>query len=118
MKAIVSLLAGALALALSADVAASDFLADRHVEKYEVPCESCHDPKAPGVMKQKDDQDVCTDCHGDYGKLVKLTQPKDEAEGNPHAQHDGILPCTECHKGHKAGVNYCAECHTWEFKTP
>lgn len=118
MKFTLYLLIGICILVLSNPSRAAQFLADRHVESYKVSCEGCHDPKAPGVMKQKDDQDVCSQCHGDYDKLVKLTQPKNEAEGNPHAQHDGILPCTECHKGHKQGVNYCAECHTWDFKTP
>ena len=118
MKITLSILSGVFILAMSSSVLATQFLADRHVESYMVPCESCHDPKAPGVMKQKNDQDVCTECHGDYDKLVASTQPKNEAEGNPHAQHDGILPCTVCHKGHKTGKNYCAECHTWEFKTP
>lgn len=94
------------------------FLADRHVEKYHLTCASCHDPAKPTVLKQVNDRDICITCHGDYDKMYKLTMPKDEAEGNPHAQHDGVLPCTECHHGHKPGTNYCAECHTWEFKTP
>ncbi|MDY3114770.1 MAG: cytochrome c3 family protein [Sutterella sp.] len=29
----------------------------------------------------------------------------------PLAQHEGALPCTECYNGHKAGVNYCGQCH-------
>lgn len=99
-------------------LSAQPMLADRHVQQYKVSCEACHDPVAPTKMRQKNDQDVCIDCHGDYNKVVQLTQPADEAEGNPHSQHDGILPCTECHKGHQQGVNYCAECHTWEFKVP
>lgn len=109
----------ALILVLSSGIACSqEFLADRHVLGAKLDCSVCHDQSAPRVMKQKNDQDVCTECHGDYDKVIKQTQPKNEADGNPHAQHDGILPCTECHKGHKPGVNYCAECHTWEFKVP
>ena len=43
---------------------------------------------------------------------------KNSGQPNPHAQHDGALPCTECHKGHKASVNYCAQCHSFVYKVP
>ena len=106
-----------LLLGLSA-YAQEKFLADRHVERYKLACTSCHDPATPSELKQILGRDVCVSCHGDYDKVYKLTIPKNEAEGNPHAQHDGLLPCTECHHGHKPGTNYCSECHTWDFKTP
>lgn len=94
------------------------FLADRHVEEHKLACASCHDPAQPTELKQIKGREACVSCHGDYDKVYKLTIPRDDAEGNPHAQHDGVLPCTECHHGHKPGTNYCAECHTWEFTTP
>ena len=103
---------------LGAAYAQEKFLADRHVERYKLACTSCHDPATPSELKQILGRDVCVSCHGDYDKVYKLTIPKNEAEGNPHAQHDGLLPCTECHHGHKPGTNYCSECHTWDFKTP
>lgn len=34
---------------------------------------------------------------------------------NSLAQHEGALPCTECYKGHKAGVNHCGQCHRFVF---
>ena len=104
--------------ALAADPAPaggeSHFLADRHVQQYGLKCESCHAKDMK--VKQSGDYDVCVDCHGDYEKMIKKTEGKYQV--NPHAQHEGILPCTECHKGHKAGVNYCGQCHSYIYKVP
>lgn len=30
---------------------------------------------------------------------------------NPHAQIHGELACSDCHKAHRASVNYCSQCH-------
>ena len=106
----------ALPAAQAADVppaGQSQFLADRHAQKGFM-CESCHTPDMK--VKQSGDYDVCVDCHGDYEKMIQKTQGKYEV--NPHAQHEGILPCTECHKGHKEGVNYCGQCHSYIYKVP
>ena len=92
----------------------SQFLADRHVEKYGLKCESCHTKDMK--VKQSGDYDVCVDCHGDYEKMIKKTEGKYQV--NPHAQHEGVLPCTECHKGHKTGVNYCGQCHSYIYQVP
>ena len=59
----------------------SQFLADRHVEKYGLKCESCHTKDMK--VKQSGDYDVCVDCHGDYEKMIKKTEGKYEV--NPHA---------------------------------
>lgn len=90
------------------------FLADRHVEKYGLKCETCHDKDMK--VKQSGDYDVCVDCHGNYEKMIKKTEGKYQV--NPHAQHEGVLPCTECHKGHKTGVNYCGQCHSYIYQVP
>ena len=90
------------------------FLADRHVEKYGLKCETCHTKDMK--VKQSGDYDVCVDCHGDYEKMIKKTNGKYEV--NPHAQHEGVLPCAECHKGHKEGFNYCGQCHSYIYKVP
>lgn len=101
-----------------APMANAAFLADRHVSKG-MDCTICHVSSQDHAIKMNaNDEESCVECHGGYDKLVKLTAPKEEGAGNPHAQHDGNLPCTECHKGHKQGVNYCIECHSWEFKVP
>ncbi len=93
---------------------ANDFLADRHAKKG-FKCDTCH--TEGNKIKQAGDYDVCVTCHGDYEAMIKKTQnPKYEV--NPHAQHEGVLPCTECHKGHKQGVNYCGQCHSYVFKVP
>lgn len=112
------LLAAAAALVSVTVVHAADvkYLADRHVARG-VTCEMCHtkDMKVKPSTKYED-LDVCTDCHGDYAAMIKKTAGKYET--NPHGQHEGALPCTECHKGHKPGVNYCGGCHNFEFKVP
>lgn len=92
----------------------TQFLADRHVEKYGLKCESCHDKDMK--LKQAGDYDICVSCHGDYEAMIKKTDGKYQV--NPHAQHEGLLPCTECHKGHKEGVNYCGQCHSYVYKVP
>lgn len=89
------------------------FLADRHVAKG-MQCTACHD--ANQKLLKVGDNDICVKCHGDYPAMVKKTDGRFEV--NPHAQHDGLLPCTECHKGHKAGVNYCGQCHNYTYKVP
>lgn len=96
---------------------ASEFLADRHVSK-NIQCDSCHASAGEPRLKMVDNgqHEACVGCHGFYDKIVEKTAKPDEQ--NPHAQHDGNLPCTECHKGHKKGVNYCGQCHNFEFKVP
>lgn len=93
------------------------FLANRHIARG-MNCVSCHITQGNPKLKMVDNasHEVCVQCHGFYDKVVKLTEKKDEQ--NPHAQHDGNLPCSECHKGHKPSVNYCAQCHNFEFKVP
>lgn len=109
MKTLTNAILGA-ALIAAAD---GKFLADRHVERG-LKCESCHTPDMK--IKTSGDYDICVDCHGNYNAMIKKTEGRYET--NPHAQHEGALPCTECHKGHKAGVNYCGGCHNFEYKVP
>lgn len=89
-----------------------------HVAKG-LPCTSCHVKDGSAELKIDDQKhEACVGCHGWYDAVSKRTQPKNPEEVNPHSQHDGNLPCTECHKGHKPGVNYCGECHMYTFKVP
>lgn len=96
---------------------AANYLADRHMAKG-MTCTSCHEAKNSAKLKMIDagKHEICVQCHGFYDRLVEKTNTP--GEENPHAQHDGNLPCTECHKGHKKGVNYCAQCHNFEFNVP
>lgn len=93
-------------------------LAERHMAKG-MKCEVCHSDVTKGaIILDGKRHEICVSCHGWYDQLVKLTPPKTEEDQNPHGQHDGNLPCTECHKGHKKGVNYCGKCHLWTFEVP
>ncbi len=109
-----------LALSSGSALAAGQNLADRHVARG-MKCDACHVSASGGALKAADtDYGVCATCHGDYQKMIEKTaaKHKDSGQPNPHAQHDGALPCTECHKAHKPGVNYCAQCHSFVYKVP
>lgn len=119
LKLLSTLVLGA---ALSFSVSAADaqkFLGDRHVERG-LACTACHGSDAPKAQLPEDSNkhEPCVMCHGFYDKVAARTKPKDADEQNPHGQHDGNLPCTACHQGHKASVNYCEKCHMWSFKVP
>lgn len=115
---LVVLLFGAL---LSFSAVAQDkpqYLGDRHVARG-VQCQVCHGDKISAQLKEDDQRhEPCVQCHGFYDQVAKKTTPENPEEMNPHSQHDGNLPCTTCHKGHKPGVNYCAQCHFFNFKVP
>ena len=109
---------GLMGASVSVNAAEGKFLADRHVAKG-LPCTSFHVKDGSAELKIDDQKhEACVGCHGWYDAVSKRTQPKNPEEVNPHSQHDGNLPCTECHKGHKPGVNYCGECHMYTFKVP
>lgn len=112
--------AAALCLAAPAASASGSFLADRHAAGG-MKCDACHVAPQGGALKdEKTDYGVCASCHGDYQKVLDRTAGKtqDAGQPNPHSQHDGALPCTECHKGHQKGVNYCGQCHSFTYKVP
>lgn len=87
--------------------ASAQFLADRHVSK-NISCNACHGKSiSSSLFFDESKKESCVKCHGFYEEVAKKTEPKISEEKNPHNQHDGNLPCTSCHKGHKKGVNYC-----------
>ncbi len=94
--------------------AENHYLADRHIARG-MQCNSCHEADGK-TLRAAGDLDVCASCHGDYTKMIEKTEGRYTV--NPHAQHEGALPCSECHKGHKPGVNYCGQCHNFVYKVP
>lgn len=106
----------AVSVASSAYAGNGRYLADRHVDRG-MACTACH--KDGGFeLKDVPPYGVCSQCHGDYEAMMAVTGEKYLETTDPHSQHDGDLSCTECHKGHKPGQNYCAGCHDFEFKVP
>lgn len=84
------------------------FLADRHSVKG-IRCEGCHKEDPPQAASMK----VCMACHGEYKEIAAKTK---DVEPNPHASHEGSLECGACHQGHKPGKDFCAQCHSFDFK--
>ena len=41
-----------------------------------------------------------------------LIEATSDMERNPHVAQHGEIACTECHKAHRASVNYCSQCHS------
>jgi hypothetical protein len=76
-------------------------------------CASCHKESPPTTPVATA---TCLSCHGGYADLAKKTD--DRGPANPHASHQGELPCDSCHHAHQASVDFCAQCHQWGFKVP
>lgn len=76
-------------------------------------CASCHGSGKPTAVGT----DKCVSCH-DLDKLVASTakvKPK-----NPHTSpHYGKeLDCDNCHVQHGRSVNFCNDCHEYDFVVP
>lgn len=84
-------------------------LADKH-KNAGITCDVCHEENPP---IKRVPMGVCTRCHGDYDKVIELTQ---KSRPNPHDSHVGELECDACHYSHKPFENYCARCHDFELK--
>ena len=109
MKRLAAILASSLFLGLMAanSVSAADFGADRHVARG-LKCETCHGPdmKNPNYPDEK----TCLQCHKREDVAAKTKQ----LEPNPHtAPHNN--DCTLCHMQHEPEVNYCEQCHKFNF---
>lgn len=102
----------AMAVATAAGAAdAKKFGADRHVARG-IQCVMCHgsDMKNPQLPEEA----TCVQCHN---KANLAEKTKNLKPSNPHAApHNG--DCTLCHMQHEAPVNYCAQCHQFDFKVP
>lgn len=69
-------------------------------------CLSCHRENPPAASVATDE---CKSCHGSDDDIADLTD--DNGASNPHASHNGPLPCEKCHHVHRASENFCATCH-------
>jgi len=79
------------------------------------------------LRRYKYPQEKCLSCHehGSYEQLALLTTDlgvtDDQAGGtpaNPHQSHFAKLECHLCHRMHEQSVDYCAECHRYDWDIP
>lgn len=110
MKYVISIFCLLLAFSVQAQ-STTKFLADRHVDKG-VTCEACH---GNGKEKEEPKLDTCAACHPVNALVEKTTAVKPK---NPHTSphYNDKLDCINCHTGHEAPVNFCAQCHNFDFK--
>ena len=110
------------ALARSAPAPGSGhgFLIDKHVAA-KLNCGACHSENPPNKAPE---MATCLGCHGGtYDKLGAATAQKlgiapGSNQPNPHASHQGPVPCANCHHVHAASVMFCNGCHNYEMTTP
>lgn len=102
------LLTGIAFLTVSGSTLAADtFGADRHVAKG-VACTVCHGKDMNNI--EYPDETTCVKCH----PKATVTEKTKKFNPNPHAApHNG--ECTLCHMQHEAPVNYCNQCHKFDF---
>ena len=117
------LAAGALALAMASSMsmaAEPKSITPAHA-KAGVECADCHAADKSKKAAKPDAMNVsreqCAECHK-VEKLVKKTA--DVKPQNPHTSpHWGTeMECSACHVQHGEPVNYCANCHDYDFKMP
>ena len=101
-------------LVMTSPVQAAEFLADRHA-KVGIDCTVCHGPDKSNM--QVPTIETCTQCHATKA-LVEKT--KDVKPKNPHVSphYQDQLDCVNCHYGHEASQDFCAQCHNFGFKVP
>lgn len=88
---------------------AAEFGADRHVARG-LSCEVCHGPDKNNPVWPE--AKTCTGCHN-VDDIAAKTNAK--LNPNPHkAPHNN--DCTLCHMQHEPEVNYCAQCHAFDYK--
>lgn len=72
-------------------------------------------------------KEECLSCHehGSYEQIALITTDlgitDDQAGGNPanpHQSHFARLECHLCHRMHERSVDFCAECHRYEWDVP
>lgn len=88
------------------------FLIDKHVAA-KLSCSACHAESPPRAAPQ---MTTCLGCHG--GTYDKLAETTASDQPNPHASHQGPLPCSSCHRVHVASQTFCNTCHNFDMTTP
>lgn len=84
---------------------------DRHVAKG-IKCEACHEAnkeiESPNIEQ-------CRTCHDPVKLSEKTSAVKPQ---NPHnsPHYNTELDCVLCHVQHDQPENYCAQCHTFDFR--
>lgn len=84
-------------------------LAPAHV-RAKLTCHDCHQKEKPTSAAVPDDG--CMVCHGDYPAMKAQTK---DVKPNPHGSPHDPIPCTECHRQHKAPVVKCLDCHQGKY---
>lgn len=107
----------ALCLALSialcgAAQANPQFGADRHAAAG-VACTSCHGPDMKNMIDPSIEQ--CQQCH-DVKALVEKTAHVKPTNPHTSPHYQDQLDCVNCHLMHEEPVNFCAQCHSFDFK--
>ncbi len=99
--------AAMLVLSASAQAADQKFGADRHVARG-IACTMCHGPDMKNI--EFPDENTCMKCHN----KEQVAQKTKALNPNPHAApHNG--DCTLCHMQHEPTVNYCNQCHKFNY---
>jgi fumarate reductase flavoprotein subunit len=88
------------------------YLIDKHLAAG-LTCDKCHTENPP---TKGPEMATCLACHGGtYEKLAAMTEKN---QPNPHASHQGPLPCSSCHHVHVASQTFCNNCHNYDMTTP
>ncbi|HUI95852.1 MAG TPA: cytochrome c3 family protein [Xanthobacteraceae bacterium] len=102
----------ATAQSASAPGSGHGYLIDKHLAA-KLACAACHAESPPQTAPP---MATCLGCHG--GSYEKLAQASASHDPNPHASHQGPVPCATCHHVHSASQNFCNSCHNFDMTTP
>ena len=88
------------------------FLIDKHLAA-KLDCRACH---AEEPASKPPEMATCLSCHG--GTYERLAATTESVQPNPHASHQGPIPCSICHHVHSASQMFCNSCHNFDMTTP
>ena len=88
------------------------FLIDKHTAA-KVDCHACH---VEEPASKPPEMAMCLSCHGGtYSRLAATTQL---VQPNPHASHQGPIPCSVCHHVHSPSRMFRNNCHNVDLTPP
>lgn len=61
--------------------------------------------------KTADEFCMTPECHDVTRGEALIALTEEYAARNPHEMPHGDIQCSDCHKAHRASVNYCSSCH-------